>query len=339
MNTKTLLSTAVLVALGSLAGCGGGGSGSGSTQPGAQVTGVVSRVDSPANTGVIAGAAAGDNTRLTVNGVTYTLDDDADIEVEDAPGDESHLAEGQVVTMSTATDGDGTNLVTALSIEDEVEGVVFEVDLPNHTLNVMGQTVSLAELRKFESDDAAVPTLDDLAAGNVVEVSGYPSADGIVATRIEVKAADYMAYDDEFELKGVITAAGADSVEIGGQIIETDANTELDDMPGDRSQWTGLYVEVKATNETVVAADQSILATEIEREDDASDGDDGDEVEIEGVLDYSGGEVSINGRTVQVSDRISPETLAGLDGRLVEVEGHYVNGELVIDHIELEDDD
>ncbi|MFA5529687.1 MAG: DUF5666 domain-containing protein [Thiohalomonadaceae bacterium] len=340
MNRKTQLSAAVVVAVVGLAGCGGGG-GSGAAASGARVTGVITELSQPAAAGALAGAASGGNARITVNDVAYTLADDVRIEVEDAEGKVADLAEGQVVTLHSATDDHGVNLATAITMDDEVEGVVFAVDAAAGTMNVMGLNVEFGQTTRFERDDQDTPIdAHAIDSGYVVEVHGYPSGTGIIATRIEVKAPDWTLYDDEFELKGVIISAAADAINVAGAAIGTDSNTQLDDMPTSRTQWPGLYVEVKTTADKVDLGSGTFTATEIELEDDdESHGDDGDEMEIEGVLSVQGNAVTISGRTVKVSERISREVLASFDGKLVEVEGHFTDGALVIDHIELEDGD
>ncbi len=337
MNSKTQLSTAVLLALAGLAGCGGGG-GSGATAPGARVTGVITELSQPAAAGVLAGAPSGGNARIIVNDVAYTLADDVRIEVEDTEGTAADLAEGQVVTLHSATDDQGNNLATAIIMDDEVEGVVFALDAAAGTMNVMGLNVEFSASTRFEwDDDEFTQTID---RGYVVEVHGYPLGTGIIATRIEVKAPDWTLYDDEFELKGVIISAATGAIDVAGAAIGIDSNTQLDDMPAERAQWPGLYVEVKTAADKIDIDNHTFTATEIELEDDDdAHGEDGDEMEIEGVLSVQGDSVTISGRAVKVSERISREVLTSFDAKLVEVEGHFADGVLVIDHIELEDDD
>lgn len=344
MKTRTLLSTAVLVAVGTLAGCGG--SGGGSTRiGGSQVTGVISAINTPAPAGVVAGVTNDGKTQIVVNDVPYTLDENVNIQVENAPGDPSALAEGQVVTIETATDGNGENLATAVYLADEVEGVVFSVDQAGSTMNVMGLDVRYTADTRFEwDDDIGNPeTLGDpqnIAMGWVVEVHGFPDDTGIVATRIEVKSQNWTAYDDDLEVKGILTGANPAAIAMGAQSFALEPGTDTSDMPGDQAQWVGMYVEVKTVPAKVDPTAGTVTATEVEPEERESDRDhdDYDEAEIHGIFSYSDGVARVNGEIVHVSDRISVQTLQAFDGEFVEVEGRYENGVLVVYEIEHDDD-
>lgn len=335
MKTGILMTTVALLAAGTLAGCGGS---SGSARlGGAQVTGVISAIDTSAP----AGAASNRKTRILVNDVDYTLDENVNIQVEDAPADPSILAEGQVVTMETATDDNGENLATAIYLADEVEGVVFG-DVTPSGMNVMGLNVTFTDSTRFAWHHRSTPVAPtDIGHGWVVEVHGFPSSNGIVATRVEVKSNDYQTYRDEFELKGTISAVSADIITIGSQQIGITSTTDTRKMPSQRANWVGMYVEVETDRNHIFLGDTiAITATEIEPEEREShrDHDDYDEVEIHGIFTYVNGVARVNGDIVRVSDRIPVQTLRAFDGEFVEVEGRYENGVLVVYEIERDDD-
>lgn len=213
-------------------------------------------------------------------------------------------------------------------------------------MNVMGLNVQYTASTKFEWDDdlgsggrEGLGDPGDIAMGWVVEVHGLPSDTGIVATRIEAKSENWMAYADELEMKGTLTATSASAVEMGTQRIALDNNTDTSDMPNDTARWAGMYVEVKTNSSNVDPTARTITATEVEPEErDSGRHHDEDEAEVHGIFNYDGQTARVNGEIVRIADRISPDTLQRFNGAFVEVEGRYENGILVVFKIKHDDD-
>ena len=337
MKVSTIAWGIVLTATGlTLAGCGGGG-GSSSGQ----------------NTTVGAITSFGS---VFVNGCEYETDS-ASITVDGRPGTEDDLSVGDVVEVSGPS-----NCVTgtALSINfaDDLEGIVdsnsVSAATSTGTMVVMGQSITVTPITIFEDETGSIATVDAIAAGNVVEISGFGVGKGnIVASRIEVKAVTHTG--NEIEVKGVVSNldSGAMTFTIGeitassGLTVNYGSAT-LDDIS---VMENGLYVEVKATDYT--AGSFTLVATKVEREDDGEighQGDEEDEFEIKGMLtaayDDATKTFAINDQMILVNDNTEFEHItlsdlvAGNIGMLnLEAEGAFnADGMLIAEEVELDDD-
>ena len=337
MKVSTIAWGIVLTATGlTLAGCGGGG-GSSSGQ----------------NTTVGAITSFGS---VFVNGCEYETDS-ASITVDGRPGTEDDLSVGDVVEVSGPS-----NCVTgtALSINfaDDLEGIVdsnsVSAATSTGTMVVMGQSITVTPITIFEDETGSIATVDAIAAGNVVEISGFGVGKGnIVASRIEVKAVTHTG--NEIEVKGVVSNldSGAMTFTIGeitassGLTVNYGSAT-LDDIS---VMENGLYVEVKATDYT--AGSFTLVATKVEREDDGEIGHQGDEeeeFEIKGMLTAAYDDTSktfgINNQMIivdnatELEDITLSDLVAGNIGMLnLEAEGTFnADGMLIAEEVELDDD-
>ena len=335
--------SAVSLAIASIIGltaCGGGGDGgSTSTGGGSGTTG------STITSGVVSGFGS-----VFVAGVEFETDsssfslDDGD----DGQEDEDGLAVGMVVTIIGTVNADGvTGTAEHIEFDDEIEGIVNANTVGTDgtgTMTVMGQVVVVKTTTIFESDVAGITSVDRVVAGNVVEVSGFSSGDGTVyATRIEVKLATHSG--EEIEVKGVITNLTATTFDLGGLTVDV-SSAMLDDSIPDGTLSEGLYVEVKST--AGFNGSNELIAIEVELEDGGDmelDGDDGDEIELNGIVTavHSDTIFEIGRRTVIIKDATSFEhgnADAIVVGVSLEVEGELnAEGKLVADEIELGIDD
>lgn len=335
MGTLALALAAVL------AGCNGGGGSTAST-PTSTISGVVTGFGS-----------------VYVNGVEYNTDG-ASISVDDVPGNDDYdLAVGMKVTLTGTVNADGlTGSTSSINYADELEGVVLANSVAadgTGTMNIMGQTVTITLTTVFESHVPGVISVDGIAAGNVVEVSGYSSGDGSVyATRIEVKAPDlatYMANNpgSEMEVKGVVSglASASQTFNFGNLIVDYSAAIQVPSGLDD-----GLYVEVKSNTAPVDNGDGTftLAATRVEVEDDGIKGihgDSGEEIELKGVItniDNLPAAFDLDGQTIQLvsetefEDGLLSSSLAV--GDMVQVEGYFsAPDQLVADSVELGEDD
>ena len=335
----TTVSLAIAAVIG-LTACGGSGEGSDSTASSPVMSG------STITTGVITGFGS-----VFVDGVEFETDDssfsldDGDDGVENEDG----LAVGMVVTVTGTVHADGkTGSARHIEFDDELEGIVNTNSVGAEgtgTMTVMGQTVIVKNTTIFESDVAGIDSIDKVAAGNVVEVSGYSSGDGSVyATRIEVKLAVHAG--EEIEVKGIVSNLAASRFDIGGLTVDFSSALFDDSLPNG-TLGNGQYVEVKST--AGFSLDNQLIASEIELQDDGDmelEGDEGDEAELNGIVTAVSPDSAfeVGGRTVIITSATSFEHGNPGDimpGVYLEVEGELnAEGELVADEIELaiEDD-
>lgn len=316
---------AVLGALG-LAACGGTGS---TASSGAAAT----------TSGVITGFGS-----VFVNGVEYETGGTS-VSVDGAAGSENELAVGMVVTLEGTVNPDGTTgTASHIEFSDELQGVVLANNIAAGstvgTLDIMGQTVNVTADTVFESKVAGVTSVDLIAAGNVVEVSGYSDGKGSVyATRVEVKKA---ARDlgEEMEFKGVIQAldTAAQTFLIGTLSVDY-SGADVSDLPNGAPA-DGLYVEVKSTGDITAG---TLTASKVELEDGGVKGvqaAEGEDVELAGVVTGTSalpGGFELNGQPIVLTDQTEFEhgTLAdiALDAKL-KVEGSVdADGRLVAEQV------
>ena len=328
MNTikNKVIYLAVLGALG-LSACGGGGS-TNSSNPSNSPKAQESTVS-----GVITGFGS-----IFVDGVEYETDNSS-FTVDGRSATEDDLAIGMVVTLNGTVNPDGsTGWASHVSFDNELEGAVVENNvLTDGTLNIMGQTIRVDAETIFESKIAGVVTIDQIVAGNIVEVSGYPNGTGTIhATRLELKSSAHNS-NETMEVKGVITNLDTlnKTFTLGNLTIDY-SNAFLEHIT---SLSDGLYVEVK-TNQSLNGT--TLVATKVEREGNGyleRHGDDGDELEFEGIVVSLGNDSSfvVNGQTVFYNNRTEFEYGNRNDlavNARVKVEGRFnSNGQLLAEEV------
>ena len=332
MNTVwRLILPAATAALVALSGCGGGG-GDGS------LAGI-------GGTGKIASGTITGFGSIFVNGVEYNLDS-ASIEVDDSSGAESDLRLGMVVTV-TGTVSDATGNASSVVYDNEVEGPVsglaaLPVGATTRSFTVLGTDV-VVDATGTIFDNV---TFDTLVNNDVVEISGFFDALGVLqATYIE-KTGTLNPGTTEVELKGRVTGAtGAggtatfgESFTLNGITVNIgDVNsTDLSDVPGGVVT-DGMFVEAKGLWVNANTVDASRI-----EEEDTTLGDDGDDVSVEGLVSGFTGDLGsiffVNGRPVDASTaNFEPASLElNLANDLkVEAEGTLnSNGILIAEKIE-----
>ena len=340
----------VLAACGAISACGSGGDG--------QARGpVVTPPVAAAPSGVAAVGTVTGFGSVYVSGVRYEVVPTTLVSVDgqdDVLGDDSGLKLGMKVTV-VAEDMQGARTARLIDYDDDLRGVVESVlvDPENPalgTLVVSGILVTVDADTVYdddvgENDGEAGTSLADVLPGMVVEVSGFPTDTGFLATRIDrdvddngddESLGDPDVDDDELEIEGFVNDVAADgtSIVVGATSFTVAASTELDEGLLINSDLIGSYVEVEAD-----IVNGEFVATSIEREDDFDNDDDGDddyevEFEIEGVLQaidtsVSPSTIQIDGLTIPVADATP---LAGLIGEQVEIDGRFnAEGVLVLE--------
>jgi len=350
--TKQIGLLAGLIGALGIAACGGGSSSdSGSTAggPAASVPTQLSAV------GAITGFGS-----VFVNGTKYEVAADTRVEIEgeaDALGDDSGLRLGMKVRVS-ASDDNGVRTAQTIAFDEDLKGPIESItpdagDATLGTFSVMGQTVTVDSGTVFDDDvgnNDGVAGIDfrDLRNGMVVEVSGFPTDGGLLATRVD-RELDATGGDpdmgqpdvdgDELELKDFVESVAGDnsSITVGGVVFVINAATIFEDGLVIGADLVGAFVEVKAD---LVAAE--FVAVRVEREDDFGVDDRNGGFEIEGVLQSvdtasSPNTFTINGITVPVTDATSLEALLGMR---VEIKGSFnADGILVLREAQQEVED
>ena len=301
---------------------------------------------------------------VIVNGVRYetdtariiSADDDAVILQNPSNAQlQSVLGVGQVITVRGTRTGISSGVASSIRFDDELVGAISAVSAGDGSFVVLGQTVSVTPdtiiddsiieaVRGSEIPDdlrfGDLPeTLDQLlSAGMGVEVSGFPSQNGLEATRIEdVSNQAGGGLDDE--VKGFVSNLVPGQFEINGLTVMYD-DTDLDSEDfSNRSLANGQYVEVHG----MAVSPTMVDATRIELEDHLVDDDfDNGEIEIEGMIKEvrpdaqgTGGVIVINGLEVRVND-----VSLFAEGLRVEIKGVLqADGSIVITRLKDESED
>ncbi len=321
MNIQRIAPTMALVlAAGSLVACGGGG-GNEATDS-SEITTV----------GTISGFGS-----IYVNGIKFdTSDTTYDVDGVEA-FDDSALAVGMKVKVEgTVNAGSATGTASHVLYQDDVEGPIENltvIDASRKSFEVLG-LVTTVDINRTVFDGSVGFGFDNLANGQVVEVSGYFDGNAFVAARIEKQD----ALDNEFELRGTV-ANYTPGINIG-LTLQNGASASFPisplvalEIPADP---LGLFVEVK-----LIDQGGTLVATRIELDDeDQLDGEDGD-VSIRGMVTRVGSNLLVNGIVFAVSDltEYRPSRLVGMlkEGMEVEVEGSMQDGILFADEVEAEE--
>lgn len=258
-----------------------------------------------------------------VNGVKYESAS-ATVDMDGVSSVESDLQIGMVVTVSGMLDASGaTGTAGTISFADNLEGPVSALySGVSKTFAVMGQIVKVDGSTMYHNvNDASL-----LAVNDMVEVSGFPDANGVIlATRIEKKTAVFSAGTTTVELKGLVSGLTGSSFTINALSIDASG------VAAPAGIANGSFVEVRGT---LAAAAGPMTATFLELEPRFSAGEN-EHVEVEGIVtDYvSLSSFKVNGVPVNGS---ALGSVAIANNMMLEVEGSMVGGVLVAGKGEVE---
>ncbi len=306
-TTRLIGSSALVAAILLASGCGGSSSSSGDAD-----STVVSR-------GLITGFGSVyvNGTRFHTGGTQFSVDD--------VSGVESDLRVGMIVTVKGSVDDNGVNgQATQITYDNELKGPVSSItpdpnDATIKTLVILGQSIEVNSNTTIDNDGGL--TFDNIQLNDVLEVSGFVTASGLIATHIELQNNDL-----EIEIKGHIENLTTNSFNVKGFPVSYDGTTELDDIG---ALVEGLFVEVKGQ---LNGTGTILLADKIEAEHEGLD-DDMDEAEIEGVISgYNDTDktFTIQDQFIDASNAVlEPASLVLANGLIVEAEGHVLNGVLL----------
>jgi hypothetical protein len=312
-----------------LVGCGGGDGGGGTTQ----TAGI-------GGTGIVAGKITGFGS-VYVNGSKYNTSSSEFIVDGILNPTQDDLAIGMVVLLKAeSVDGVYTGNALQVAYDDEIQGPVAAAPIDvadsggsKKSFSVFGQTI-LIDQTNTVFDNTSFASLD---ANDVIEVSGFRSSPTLVDASYVKKIGVLVPGISEVELRGTISSLMIQSFKIEDTVIRFNNMTEIDTPNGELL--AGLFVEVGG----IYQADQSILAEEIEEEDEGF-GNNVDEISLQGVIaqfaDISN--FFINGQRIDASQAsLSPSNAQSLleDGLNIEVDGDIVNGVLIADELEIREGD
>ena len=268
---------------------------------------------------------------VIVNGVRYSTTG-ASITIDDRPGTEADLRAGQVVRVEGTVDATGTSgTARSIAFNDDVEGPVQSIDAAAAQLVVLGQTVQVGRSTSF--DDSISPrSLEGLAVGDRVEVSGLVNADGLIsATRIERKPALATV-----EVKGSASAVDSNARRFSINLLTVDYSTAQLSNFAAGAPVNGDLVEAHGS----LNAAGVLIATRLERRSASLEGTTDDSADLEGLVtryvssvdfDVAGQRVTTTGATAYQGGVAANLAL----GANVEVEGGFdANARLIASRIE-----
>ncbi len=161
-------------------------------------------------------------------------------------GETQNLFLGVKVEVEGKIDNNGKLLADEIEFEhkinNKIAGNITSIALNNSngfgittgTLAVDGTSIRTSTSTRYEDKgDSRIKrfNLSSLQVGDAVEVTGYSSDAGFIATKIEREEGDDNE-PEERELEGIITSISSDSFTLFGRKILTDENTQYRDAEG-----------------------------------------------------------------------------------------------------------
>jgi hypothetical protein len=292
-----LSAAALAIALGGIAGVATGGGGA-------------------TGTGYMAFGAISDFGSIFVNGIEF-FTQKAAITVNGIPNrSESDLKIGMVLTVNGTVDSSGTkgNAATVVYQSDAL-GMVDRAPAGNE-LGVLGQSVTIGARTVF----AGFISLDQLQVGDFVEVSGFPSAGGLLASRIERKPSVPMV-----QLKGAIGNVAASTFSLGSITVDYSFAARKNFPSGGLVNGLDVVVNGPAPGGSVLTATSvEVLNTGLGGNANGS---------LSGVIAAAGGSaITVNGHAVSVTSTTQYVNGNAADlaaGRLVKVD-YSVSGSVAV---------
>jgi hypothetical protein len=274
-----------------------------------------------------------DLSSVVVNGVVFDTAD-ATITLNGQRGSEADLQLGQVVTVRGTLDPSGVvGTAETVAVDRHAQGPIDSLDPTTNSLVVLGQTVLINATTQFGDTP-----LSELVVGNIVELSGFPDADGVLrATRVE-KTQDAFTPGTTLETEGIIINLDNENQTFMLNTLLVDFSAaQLINVPGNQLS-TGQVVEVKSSQNVIVGV---LLADSVEVKAVGIRGDPGEAVELQGIITrvISADTFEVNGQPV----RLTPDTVfeRGTAADIavnvsIEVEGFFAaDGVVVVEEVEV----
>lgn len=337
MNTFTRILGTCLACAFLIAGCGGGG-GYGSSSSTAGINGGGAPVNNNPGGGTTTAAfakgaitAVVPGTSVTING-TAIATTGASVTIDGLAGATTDLKVGQVVNVQGTVSTAGAVTATSVSFNNEIEGQIASIDLPNLSFVVLGQTIRITGTTVF--DNSSLPNgFADLAVGSAVEVSGFRDSNGVLAaSRVEKRLAGNTS---PFELNGVVQGLSGTTFSVGSQSVSYAGVT-----PTNGTMANNACVEVKGST----FSGAQLIASSVEMKSCGLASSSGATGEVEGYITtfVSASDFSIGAQRVITTGAFTLVTNGanslGLNVK-VEAEGSFdASGNLVATRIEIKAD-
>jgi hypothetical protein len=318
MDSQRILGTGLLLTMTVLAACNGGIGGTGGKDGGTKAdisVGTVSALGS-----------------VEVNGVTFDTST-ATITIDESASLEADLKEGMVVEVRGSIDTETTGSATTVVAEDVIKGPITDMLVGNDAqIEVLGQRVDIDSASILTNSNDDVLTIINFANNELVEISGFVKASGVVAaTRIQKETVL-----SNYKLKGFITNKMPTTFSIGNQTIDF-SGVDTGNLPGGVPA-NDMLVEVKAA--ITLGGSGELIATRIELEEIKNS--EGSEIELEGyVTDATGAPDTFYIGSQQVQTTGTTLFKGGLPADIrfgieVEAEGQISGGILIASEVEFE---
>ncbi len=284
-------------------------------------------------TGVTSDVSQGQITEfgsIFVNNVEFDTSS-ADIFLDGIGGDDTELKLGMVVTVKGTINADGrTGTANSVSVEEVIRGLVQTND-GNNTLTVLDQTIEISTNARGVTDIAGLTPGESF-----VEISGYVKGSGVIsALRIELLSAG----QTQSKLFGSIDDLNIarSTFKVGDTLIVDYEDADISGFSDD-TLLNNAFVKIHGSYD---ASSNTLTATDVEN---ASVSDiDVEDIEIEGIVTniisstnfiIGATEIQVNANTVYDGGTVNDIST----GVFLEAEGAFVNGILVAEEIEFEEE-
>jgi hypothetical protein len=277
---------------------------------------------------------------IFVNGFEFDLTG-VPITIDDQPGTEGSLQLGQVVTVTTNIDADGSVTVSKVDFDYNLEGPISNDPQPDpdgltKTFTVLGTTV-IVDVADTVFDTSFVGfDFEKIARGDVVQISGFFDSNDVLHAKYITKTGTFVpGAEIEVEAKGQISNLNTSTQIFDLRGVSVDySGADLSEIPG--GLHNGLFVEVKGTLQQL---DGNLSASKIELE---GLGQNAAAAAVEGIISSFNGndDFAINSGNgpvhVDAGNAVfDPPALVLGNNLQVEVQGTLVSGTLIATKIKL----
>lgn len=204
---------------------------------------------------------------LKISGLTVITNDNTEPKRRGRRVNFADLAVGQLVRVEGFLSTNGQVVARKIRVlvqpdqnSVRIRGVIESITPPN--LTISGLTIATDANTRFN-----VSSLATLIVGDAVQVEGTLRADGTVLARSIHKLTRDEEDENEVELEGAIQSVTPPTLTVASKTVLTDSNTRISRNGNTVMLWdlqVGEHVEVEGMRQ----ADGSVLATEVEAEDD-----------------------------------------------------------------------
>lgn len=213
---------------------------------------------------------------IVVNGVTFDTAN-ATITLNGQPGAEADLQLGHVVTVQGTRDLNGAvGIAETVVFENNAEGPIDSLNPATNSLVVLGQIVLVNDTTQFGETPFSA-----LVVGNIVELSGFVDANGVLrATRID-RTQDAFVPGIEIQTTGTIADLDDANLTFTLNGLTVDFSmAQLLNLSGNQLV-NGQVVEVTSAQNVVAGV---LVADRVEVQNVGVQGNAGEEAELEGII-------------------------------------------------------